>query len=57
MFYAVHIDGIRRLVAFLTEDCCGGRPELCGDNMSTGTGQGQDNPSCALPVAPEQHNA
>ena len=21
---------VRRLLAFLTEDCCGGRPELCG---------------------------
>jgi len=29
--YAVHIDGIRELLAFLTEDCCQGRPELCGD--------------------------
>jgi DNA-binding transcriptional ArsR family regulator len=29
--YAVHIDGIRELLAFLTEDCCAGRPELCGD--------------------------
>lgn len=30
IFYAVDVEGMRRLVAFLTEDCCGGRPELCG---------------------------
>jgi DNA-binding transcriptional ArsR family regulator len=28
--YAVHIDRIRALLTFLTEDCCQGRPELCG---------------------------
>lgn len=28
--YAVHVDRVRGLIAFLTEDCCGGRPELCG---------------------------
>ncbi len=30
IFYAVDIEGTRRLVAFLTEDCCHGHPELCG---------------------------
>jgi DNA-binding transcriptional ArsR family regulator len=28
--YAVDIEGMRRLMAFLTEDCCGGHPEICG---------------------------
>jgi DNA-binding transcriptional ArsR family regulator len=27
--YRLHVDGIRDLVAFITEDCCQGRPELC----------------------------
>lgn len=27
---AVHVDGMRAFVTFLTENCCGGRPELCG---------------------------
>ncbi|MEE9480222.1 MAG: metalloregulator ArsR/SmtB family transcription factor [Kiloniellales bacterium] len=27
--YRVDLDGTRRLLAFLTEDCCQGRPELC----------------------------
>jgi|GEM_PF-559654 len=30
IFYAIEIKGIRDLIAFLTDDCCGGRPELCG---------------------------
>ena len=29
IFYGVHVDGIRDLMGFLTEDCCQGRPELC----------------------------
>lgn len=31
VIYAVDIEGMRRVLAFLTEDCCGGRPEICGD--------------------------
>ena len=30
VFYAVHYETMRQLLAFLSEDCCGGRPELCG---------------------------
>lgn len=30
IFYAVDIGGTRDLVAFLTEDCCRGNPEICG---------------------------
>jgi ArsR family transcriptional regulator, arsenate/arsenite/antimonite-responsive transcriptional repressor len=28
--YAVHVDGMRQLLEYLTEDCCQGQPELCG---------------------------
>ena len=31
IIHAVRIAGIRRLLSFLTETCCGGRPDLCGD--------------------------
>jgi protein-tyrosine-phosphatase/DNA-binding transcriptional ArsR family regulator len=31
VIHAVRIAGVRRLLSFLTEACCGGRPELCGD--------------------------
>jgi ArsR family transcriptional regulator, arsenate/arsenite/antimonite-responsive transcriptional repressor / arsenate reductase (thioredoxin) len=31
IIHAVRIAGLRRLFGFLTEACCGGRPELCGD--------------------------
>ncbi len=30
ILYAVDIEGTRRLVGFLVDDCCGGQPELCG---------------------------
>jgi DNA-binding transcriptional ArsR family regulator len=29
--YAIDVEGLRRLLAYLTEDCCQGRPELCGE--------------------------
>jgi ArsR family transcriptional regulator, arsenate/arsenite/antimonite-responsive transcriptional repressor / arsenate reductase (thioredoxin) len=30
IFYAVDVEGARRLIGFLTEDCCQGHPQLCG---------------------------
>ena len=30
IFYAVNVEGMRALLTFLTEDCCGGHPEICG---------------------------
>ena len=30
VIYAADIEGTRRLLSYLTEDCCEGRPELCG---------------------------
>lgn len=28
--YAIHVEGMRQLLNYLTEDCCQGQPELCG---------------------------
>ena len=30
IIYAADIDGTRRVLTFLTEDCCDGHPEICG---------------------------
>ena len=29
IIYALRVDGMRDLIAFLADDCCQGRPELC----------------------------
>ena len=29
--YALHVEGMRQLLTYLTDDCCKGRPELCSD--------------------------
>jgi DNA-binding transcriptional ArsR family regulator len=50
ILYAVDTEGIRQLVTFLTEDCCGGRPELCGYGTLLGTCQGQDIAACGAPT-------
>jgi DNA-binding transcriptional ArsR family regulator len=28
--YAVHVEAMRQLLNYLTEDCCRGQPDLCG---------------------------
>jgi ArsR family transcriptional regulator len=43
--YRVDLQGTRRLLAFLTEDCCQGRPELCA-TLSIG---------CAPTRRPDRH--
>ena len=50
ILYAVQTEGIRQLVLFLTEDCCGGRPELCGYRLPVGACQGQESITCAMPA-------
>ena len=44
IFYAVDVEGTRRLLAFLTEDCCQGRPEICGYERQGGSGDDHDLP-------------
>jgi len=34
IYYALRVEGTRRLLTFLTEDCCQGRPEMCGQAMA-----------------------
>ena len=34
IIYAPNLDGIRELLTFLLQDCCGGRPEICADLFS-----------------------
>ncbi len=36
IFYALEVEGTRRLLRYLTEDCCRGQPELCGDLVVAG---------------------
>ena len=32
--YAVHVEGMRQLLDYLTEDCCRRQPELCGSTVN-----------------------
>ena len=36
--YAVDVEGMRKLLTYLTEDCCQGRPELCGGAVAKAAG-------------------
>ena len=33
IIYTAHLDGMRRLLSFLTGDCCNGHPEICAELM------------------------
>lgn len=37
IIYAAHFKSMRALLMFLTEDCCNGRPEICGDLLALAT--------------------
>lgn len=43
IFYAADYEGMRRLLAFLMEDCCQGHPDICGSVTAAS--------ACATPVA------
>ena len=45
VIYSADIDGTREILAYLTEDCCGGRPEICAGLPGAGrskAGQASD---------------
>lgn len=46
--YSLNVSGVRELFSFLTDDCCGGRPELCGPFAG-------DNACSAPTCAPPKH--
>ena len=50
IYYAVDVAGTRALVTFLTRDCCGGRPELCGWDEPDAAGCGDGGA-----LSPEPH--
>ncbi len=47
--YATDFEGTRRLLSFLVEDCCAGRPELCGSGIMDAA------VACTAACAPEPH--
>jgi len=45
--YAAQYDAIRQLLAFLMEDCCQGKPEVCGPLLDIVAGCGTLQRSCS----------
>src|SRR5512132_371752 len=48
IFYAVDFEGTRRLLAFLTEECCQGRPEICGYGSAENVCEEGDRPQTLI---------
>jgi ArsR family transcriptional regulator, arsenate/arsenite/antimonite-responsive transcriptional repressor len=49
IIYAVNIGGMRALLKYLTEECCGGHPEICG--FAPPVAGRQDRPQCGRGAA------
>ena len=47
IIYAAQFEGLRQLIAFMMEDCCQGRPEICGGLAPT------ESAACAMPCTPK----
>ena len=45
IIYSANFKGMNDLLSYLTDNCCGGRPELCNPTVATG---------CVSECAPEQ---
>ena len=50
ILYSPNLEGIRELLTFLLEDCCGGRPEICA-NLFSGI---QQTAACCPEEAPRR---
>jgi DNA-binding transcriptional ArsR family regulator len=37
LFYAARFDVMNTLISYLTENCCGGKPELCAPSAAAGS--------------------
>jgi ArsR family transcriptional regulator len=55
--YALDTEGVRQVIAFLTEECCGGRPELCGYGGYDTRASACQGPASAACERPPAHGA
>lgn len=51
LFYAIAYDAMRDLLVFLTEDCCGGRAEMCAPLAAIAN----NSTSCCTPTIGAKH--
>lgn len=51
IIYAINFDAMRDLLVFLTEDCCGGRAEMCAPLADIA------NRACCTPATGAKHEA
>jgi ArsR family transcriptional regulator len=47
IIYAAQYEGLRQLISFMMEDCCQGRPEICGGLAPA------ESAACAMPCTPK----
>jgi ArsR family transcriptional regulator, arsenate/arsenite/antimonite-responsive transcriptional repressor len=47
---ALNVPVMRSLISFLADDCCAGRPDLCGVAPVTAPNLAAEDPCCAQPI-------
>ncbi|MDF1872884.1 metalloregulator ArsR/SmtB family transcription factor [Vannielia sp.] len=55
--YQAQMEGVRGLLAFLMEDCCGGHPELCQpiiQNLACGRDESESDRAPCPPIHPKR---
>lgn len=52
IYYAIDLAGTRALLSFLTEDCCQGRPDICG-GLAANLACADSGPGGARPARPK----
>lgn len=55
--YAVDVPGTRKLLSFLTEECCGGRPDICDDLLPSTAAQARGEDAWMETMSPQSHQA
>lgn len=51
---ALNVPAMRDLISFLTQECCAGRPDLCGPLWPVGADQPVASPSCRPALKPRK---
>ena len=55
--YAITVPAVRALMSFLTEDCCDGRPDMCGNAFAARASDANAAPIIAIPQVIEREPA
>src|SRR6202142_4154095 len=54
IIYSANFKAMTELLGYLTENCCGGRPELCSPELASGCGSSACSPQPTIVIAKQK---